>query len=425
VNTFKNALTGWMSGRILIFERVQYRGASMTPALQLLLASAGAIYLLKTVALAIRRGPSTATGLALFLFAWPGVIPDYFRKRQPPQTIPPARFLSAWARTAAGAASIVLLALFARFIPEWILGLTGVAAILLTIHLGFADLLPWLLRWAGFAVPLLFDRPWAAASLTEFWSRRWNLAFTDMNQRLLLRPLYRSLGKRGSRFAVFAISGALHEFALSFPAGAGWGSPMAYFLLHGALVAAEERFRINNRVWTWFWLIAPSPWLFHEPFRRRLIVPFYYRLHSLIALHPWHWYLSHAIYAAALGHLVVLIASFQAPARLGWKADIAKLTRFNQKVFWVYGFYILLSIVSFAVLTWRLHDEFLAGDEAARWLAGYVAIFWTVRVLVDLFWYDHRDWPPGNALLAGHALATSLFCTLAGVYWFVALMPAR
>jgi alginate O-acetyltransferase complex protein AlgI len=397
----------------------------MTPALRLLLATLGSIYALKAFALATRRGPRSAAGLSAFLCAWPGVIPDYFRSRRPAQTIEPGRFLAAWVRMALGAASIVLLAVYTPRIPDRLLGLSGVAALLLTIHLGICDLLPWLLRWAGFAVPLLFDRPWAATSLAEFWSRRWNLAFVDMNRRLFLRPLYRTFGKRGSRFALFALSGVLHELALSWAAGAGWGLPLGYFLLHGALVAVEERFRIANRAWVWFWLIAPSPWLFHEPFRRALIVPFYYWLHGILAYHTWDWYFSHAIYAAALGHLVVPIASFQVPARLGWKQDIPKLTRFNQKVFWVYGFYILLSIVSFGVLTWRLHDEILAGALSARWLAGFIAVFWTVRVLIDIFWYDHRDWPAGNTLLAGHALVTSLFCGMAAVYWFAAFVPAR
>jgi hypothetical protein len=49
------------------------------------------------------------------------------------------------------------------------------------------------------------------------------------------------------------------------------------------------------------------------------------------------------LYAAAFSHLLVLIASFQAPARLAWKEDIPKLARFNQKMFWVYGFYIFCS----------------------------------------------------------------------------------
>jgi alginate O-acetyltransferase complex protein AlgI len=363
------------------------------------MATLGPVFVLKAVALASRQRPCSVGGLLVFLFGWPGVIPAHFRERHEAQAIEPAGFLAAWARMAIGAASIVLLAVYAPRIPEPALGLAGVAALLLTIHLGIGGLLPWLLRWAGYAVPLLFDRPWAARSLAEFWSRRWNLAFVEMDRRLFLRPLRRRLGRRGSRFALFALSGVLHELALSFPAGAGWGLPLAYFLLQGALVELEERLRIASRVWTWFWLLAPSPWLFHEPFRRALIVPFYHWLHQLIAQNTWPWYLSHAIYAAALGNLVVLIASVQVPARLGWKQDVAKLTPFNRKIFWMYGFYILLSIVSFATLTWRLHDALLAGDPAARAIACFMATFWSVRVLADFLWYDPLDWPPGNALV--------------------------
>jgi hypothetical protein len=83
------------------------------------------------------------------------------------------------------------------------------------------------------------------------------------------------------------------------------------------------------------------------------------------------------------------------------------LTRFNQKIFWAYGPYILLCIVSFAAVTWRLHDEFLAGEPAARCVAGFIATFWTIRVLVDLFVYDHHDWPQGNAILSGQALLST------------------
>ena len=375
---------------------------------------------MKGVALLSRCRPRGA-GWLVFLFVWPGTVPDVFRERRPVQTIDPGDFLAAWARMFLGAASVTLLAVDAPHIPGEILGFAGIAALLLMFHLGIGSVLPWLLRGGGFRVPLLFDRPWVARSLGEFWGRRWNLAFVEMNQRLFLRPLHRHFGRSGARLALFAISGLLHEAALSFPAGGGWGLPFGYFLLQGVLVAIEERFRIVNRAWTWFWLIAPAPWLFHEPFRRNLIVPFYGWLHALIAQNTLSWYLSYALYAAAVGHLLILIASFQAPARLGWREDIAKLTRFNQKIFWVYGLYILFCIVGFAAATWRLHDEFLAGEPAARWVAGFIATFWTIRVFVDLFWYDHRDWPQGNALVTGHALLTSLFCSLATVYWFAAL----
>jgi alginate O-acetyltransferase complex protein AlgI len=388
----------------------------MTPLARLLLAALGGIYALKCATLATRSTPR-ASGLAAFLLAWPGVVPDRFAQRRRSQPIDAGRFLAAWTRLLVGVVSILLLAICSSRIPDTILGLAGMAALLLTIHLGICDLLPWLLRWAGFAVPLLFDRPWLSHSLAEFWSRRWNLAFIEMNQRLFLRPLHHRLGRQGARFALFALSGLLHELAISFPAGRGWGTPLGYFLLQAVLVTIEERRQIASRIWTWFWLIAPAPWLFHDAFRHALVVPFYRWLHVYLTRHSSTWYLSNALYAAAIGHLIVLIASAQVPSRLNWKCELARLGRFNRKAFWTYGGYIVFCIVSFAILTWRLHDAFLAGDDAAHWLAGFIAIFWTIRVLVDTFWFDYRDWPPGNALIVGHALLTTLFCAMAATYW--------
>src|SRR5580700_649665 len=100
----------------------------MSPAHRLLLATLGSILALKVVALATRRRPR-GIGLLVFLFAWPGVIPDRFRERRASQIIEPARFLAAWARTAFGAASVLLLGVYARRIPDPVLGLAGVAAL--------------------------------------------------------------------------------------------------------------------------------------------------------------------------------------------------------------------------------------------------------------------------------------------------------
>ncbi len=94
--------------------------------------------------------PAQFRRLVAFLFVWPGVIPGHFQDRRPAQLVDPARFLSAWARIVLGLVSMVVLAIYAPDMPEPVLGLAGIAAILLTIHLGICDLLPWLLRWAGF-----------------------------------------------------------------------------------------------------------------------------------------------------------------------------------------------------------------------------------------------------------------------------------
>ena len=123
-----------------------------------------------------------------------------------------------------------------------------------------------------------------------------------------------------------------------------------------------------------------------------------------------------ALWLAGAGHFVILFASFQVPARLGWREDLAKLTPFNRKLMWTYGGFTVLTIIAFGVLTLVLHDEILRGDRAALALAGFIGIYWTARILVDLFCFGHSGWPRGRAFVLGHALLLGLFAALAATY---------
>lgn len=120
-----------------------------------------------------------------------------------------------------------------------------------------------------------------------------------------------------------------------------------------------------------------------------------------------------AMWLAGLGHFCVLIASFQVPARLGWKEDLQKLTPFNRKLMWVHGGFAVLTIIAFGTLTLFLHSEMVRGDRAALGLALFIGIYWAMRILVDFSYYDHSDWPRGRGFVLGHILLTSLFAYLA------------
>ena len=123
------------------------------------------------------------------------------------------------------------------------------------------------------------------------------------------------------------------------------------------------------------------------------------------------------LWLAAAGHFVTLIASFQVPYRLEWKRDLAQLMPFNRKLMWVQSGFTVLSILAFGVLTLVLHGEMLRGDRAALALVCYIAVFWTTRILVDIFYYSHEDWPKGRQFAVGHALLTCLFVAQATSYW--------
>jgi alginate O-acetyltransferase complex protein AlgI len=133
--------------------------------------------------------------------------------------------------------------------------------------------------------------------------------------------------------------------------------------------------------------------------------------------------LSVALWLAAIGHFCILGASFQVPARLGWKSDLGKLTPFNRKLMWTYGGFTVYTIVAFGLLTLGLHDDFLRGDRAALAVAAFIGAYWLGRIGVDAFYFDHRDWPQGRRFLLGHVLLTGLFSALAMTY--VALLAVK
>jgi len=134
---------------------------------------------------------------------------------------------------------------------------------------------------------------------------------------------------------------------------------------------------------------------------------------TLFALHSAEDAFSLALWLAGIGHFCVLIASFQVPARLGWKEDLQKLTSFNRKLMWVHGAFVVLTIVAFGTLTLALHTEMLRGDRAALGLALFIGAYWALRIAVDFFYYEHADWPRGRGFVFGHILLTSLFAFLA------------
>lgn len=421
-------VVGWLLP-VASLAAMAFFSATLGPGLRLLVSSLGLLYVLKITLVLVRPATRFAPGgRALYFSLWPGMDPSPFNQHgaASPEQLQQAerRFPGGYVSMLCGGALMALLAVFRPQLSSTVLGWLGIVAVLLVIHFGVSEILTLALRMCGWPVGVLFDQPWRSRSLQDFWSRRWNRAFVEMDKLLFFTPLRRRFGVLGATFGVFLVSGLLHELALSYPAGAGWGGPLLYFALHGGLVLAEARLLRPEkrwplwagRLWTWFWVLVPVPLLFHAPFRTALIVPLYDLLHSLIGGYSLTWWFHLALWLAGMGHFCVLIASFQVPTRLGWREDLAKLTPFNRKVMWTYGGTIVLTIVAFGTMSVVLHDEIIRGDPAARALSLFIGCFWLFRILIDAFYFRHDDWPKGPAFTIGHALLTTLFIALAGTY---------
>ena len=220
-----------------------------------------------------------------FAALWPGMRPGPFARRGE------AALAGAGQLLAGGASRILLglgLVVLARM--AWVLTSSRLLAtppllvgLSLIVHFGAFDIFAAAWRWCGVDCQRLFRSPLRSTNLREFWGRRWNLAFSEMTAIAVYQPLVRIAGRGPALAASFVGSGLLHELAISVPVRAGYGMPMAYFMLHGLLMMSEARLAKANRpidrvpwigrVWTFGWLLVPLPILFHRPFLAGVVWP--------------------------------------------------------------------------------------------------------------------------------------------------------
>jgi hypothetical protein len=120
-------------------------------------------------------------------------------------------------------------------------------------------------------------------------------------------------------------------------------------------------------------------------------------------------------------HFVILIASALTPRVLDWRANLKVLHPFLRRLFWVYGSFIVLVIVSFGSLTLFHADELASGAPLARSICAVIAVFWLARLTVQFFVFDARPFLTTTFLRVGYHGLTLLFGALVFIYGCAAL----
>lgn len=128
-----------------------------------------------------------------------------------------------------------------------------------------------------------------------------------------------------------------------------------------------------------------------------------------------------ALYAGGAMHFGILIASALAPIALDWKGLLAPLPKLLRQMFWVYGWFIVLVIISFGVLTLMHAPAMAAGDEVGRSLCGVIAVFWGARLAVQFFVFDARPFLARWIWRLGYHALTVVFIAMVSIYTWGAL----
>jgi hypothetical protein len=117
--------------------------------------------------------------------------------------------------------------------------------------------------------------------------------------------------------------------------------------------------------------------------------------------------------------LSILIASALVPGQLNWKESLAGLPKLVRQLFWIYGGYTVMAILTLGLFSVIAGDELAAGGKLARMVCAVNAIFWGVRLalqgVLDAKPFLTRWW-----LTAGYHLLTLLFLGFTVFYAWLA-----
>lgn len=121
------------------------------------------------------------------------------------------------------------------------------------------------------------------------------------------------------------------------------------------------------------------------------------------------------VFLAGIGQLALAAGSVAIPQVLDWRGKLATLDPLLRRLFWVYAGYILATNFAFGLLSIVFARELTSGDPLARSVCGFIAVYWTARLVIQ-FALFHSAAPSGIGFRLAEAALTALFLFLAVVY---------
>ena len=96
---------------------------------------------------------------------------------------------------------------------------------------------------------------------------------------------------------------------------------------------------------------------------------------------PWLW-------TAGAVQVAIIAANFILPKKLSCRENLARVSPMIREVFIVHWIYIVLVLGIFASLCFWFAPELAGATRLGRYLSAVIAVFWLLRVPIQLFFYD-------------------------------------
>ena len=96
------------------------------------------------------------------------------------------------------------------------------------------------------------------------------------------------------------------------------------------------------------------------------------------------------IWVAGVLQLLVASANVFAARMFRYRESIRTLPGHVAEVFVVRNIFIMFTVVGMAGLCFAFADELAGGSQLGRCLSGFLSVFWCIRLVFQLFFYDRQ-----------------------------------
>jgi hypothetical protein len=96
------------------------------------------------------------------------------------------------------------------------------------------------------------------------------------------------------------------------------------------------------------------------------------------------------IWGAGVVHVGIVAANIPLPGRLRVRERLAGVPPFVRQIFYVHWVYIVIVVGFFGALCFGFAPELAGASGLGRFLSGFIAAFWLLRIGLQVFYYDRE-----------------------------------
>jgi hypothetical protein len=104
------------------------------------------------------------------------------------------------------------------------------------------------------------------------------------------------------------------------------------------------------------------------------------------------------------------------PRRFGWSEEMARLSLLNRQIFQAHSVFLVLTLAMFSALLLTCGEALLEPTRLARAILIGLTIFWTLRMLMQWFFYSPQVWQGNRLRTVLHGVFSVMWIYVSAVF---------